>query len=276
MPTPTLFVSEALREFPDTAGALSVACRDAGVDLHVLPGTSRNPWVRDHLPVVRTDGTLVQFRYWPDYLVRSRRYRRMLVEPLDLGPVLPGRTVLCSELIVDGGNVVLGKDFAVLTRKVFRENPHRRRSQVEDELRELLQVERLVWIPEDPYDFTGHADGLVAVLDGNTVLVPDLSRTDPALGKRLRRALRRGGLEPVPVTHAYTALGSADSAVGNYVNLVDLGTHLLVPQYGIPADAAAHERLAALHPRKVVTGIPCRALGRQGGAVHCATWGPVH
>ncbi|MCB0814341.1 MAG: agmatine deiminase family protein, partial [Flavobacteriales bacterium] len=76
----------------------------------------------------------------------------------------------------------LGKDFAVLTRKVFRENPHRRRNQVEKELRELLQVVRLVWIPEDPHDFTGHADGLVAVLDGNTVLVPDLSRTDPALG----------------------------------------------------------------------------------------------
>jgi hypothetical protein len=65
-----------------------------------------------------------------------------------------------SNLVIDGGNVVCGHDTAIVTGKVYRENPRIERRRLRDKIRCLLEVDRLVVVPREPGDVVGHADGL--------------------------------------------------------------------------------------------------------------------
>ncbi|MCC6227444.1 MAG: hypothetical protein IT195_13710, partial [Microthrixaceae bacterium] len=51
-----------------------------GIRYGCIQGVAHNIWCRDYMPVATAQGTLVQFRYWPDYLVRSPKHRRTIVD----------------------------------------------------------------------------------------------------------------------------------------------------------------------------------------------------
>lgn len=56
-----------------------------------------------------------------------------------------------------------------------------------------------------------------------------------------------------------------------YANWLFVNDALLVPTYGVPADADALARLQAELPTHRVVGVPCRELIWQNGSLHCST-----
>lgn len=55
-----------------------------------------------------------------------------------------------------------------MTDRVFKDNPTYERKKLIKDLYELLQVDKLYFVPEQPGDFTGHSDGMVRFVDEHT------------------------------------------------------------------------------------------------------------
>ena len=81
-----------------------------------------------------------------------------------------GIDTIKTNIIIEGGNVTRWTNKVIMTNRVFKDNPAYERKQIIKELLELFQVDKLYFVPELPGDFTGHSDGMLRFLDGNTVL----------------------------------------------------------------------------------------------------------
>jgi agmatine deiminase len=233
-------------------------------------GNVRDIWIRDYAPVQVADDLLVKFRYTPDYL---HGYEHLITGDEVLDSFRDLSRCLHSGIVLDGGNVVGCPGKAILTDKVYKENPGRTRPQLRRQLRELLRADELIIIPREPFDPIGHADGMVRFLDENTVLVNDYSDADPEFGDRLNQVLRRHRLqiESLPYCPESPTGIAIPSAVGNFINFLRTARIIIVPVYGIPADLTVMKKLESLIPELPVVPLDGTALAREGGVLNCIT-----
>lgn len=265
-----VFVSDLLRpRYASLHAELAHQLARFGIACHEIQGT-RDIWCRDYMPVPIDDQRFVQFRYAPDYLTEASE----LVTPPDVAEPIVG-TSKRSKLVVDGGNVMRCGSVAIVTERVFVENVTQSMAVVERELREMLEVDRLVVIPVEPGDLFGHADGVLHLIDERMVLVNDYTQVDPDYGVRLGRVLREHGIEtiPIPIAPEVSDAGDVPAATGVYVNLLALSEAVFVPVYGIAADGPAIRSIAeAFRDQSIIVPVDCRAVAREGGSLHCVTW----
>jgi agmatine deiminase len=262
----TVFISELLRpRHADLVVGLSVALGDR---LRVIHGAA-DIWCRDYMPVQLDCNRFIQFRYDPDYLRQDPSLRTE-----DGAALLGLRDCGRADLVVDGGNVVRWADTAILTDKVYTENPRHERPALRRELRRLLEVDRLVIIPKEPGDVVGHSDGVVRFVDGGTLLVNDYRSVDPAFGRRLAEALV--GFEVVPFPYRPSDQPGPDPnvppATGVYANFLQVGGMVLCPTFGQPADDEALAVLGRCFPTAALIPVPCSELAMEGGLLNCVTW----
>ena len=250
---------------------LTTALERAGVQVGELPGT-RDVWARDYMPVPTPSGRLIQFRYCPDYL-RSPKWQRTITDGQAVAAAL-GLPVHPCALVVDGGNIVRHGGRVLMTDKVFRENAGTTPAKLTGALTEALETATITWLPAHPDDFTGHADGLVHLVDEHTALVNDYRRREPAYWQQLRSALRQAGIEAVPVPANPYHNRTYTSAVGEYLNLLRLPQALLVPTYGRAEDEPVLRLLTQVFPRQQLYSIPANSLAKDGGVLHCVSWTP--
>jgi agmatine deiminase len=270
MSRPQVYLADTLpSRFPSTATALANGLLASGATVGKLPGT-RDVWARDYMPVPTTAGHLVQFRYAPDYL-RPKRWQPTITDGASVAQQL-GLPSQASSLVVDGGNIVRNAGRVVMTDKVVRENPAVPRAQLLARLAQALAADRLDLIPAHPHDFTGHADGMLQLLNEHTALVNDCRRQEPAFWRQLCQALHRAGLSCIPLPYNPYANPSYTSAVGVYSNFLRVGTTLLVPVYQQAEDETALKCLQSVYPRHTLIPIDGRGLALQGGVFHCVTW----
>lgn len=270
--TTAVFFSDLLPErVPRLWADLVRALRDRGHAANLLSGT-RDVWVRDFLPVQTAPDRFVQFRYAPDYL---RGFGDVRTDPARVTGLPAGVVPVSCPLVLDGGSVVGCPGRAVVTDKVYAENPGLERRQVRERLRAALGAGELIVVPKEPYDVFGHADGLVRFLAPDRVLVNDHSGTDPAYAARLERALLRHGLrvERLPYRPEF-ARGDdgVPSAVGNALNFLWLGDLVLLPAYALDTGRAAARLLGELLPGTEVVPLDCTDLARYGGVLNCCSW----
>jgi agmatine deiminase len=179
-----------------------------------------------------------------------------------------------SSLIVDGGNVVSNGSLTILTKKVFRENRALPRSAVRNQLETLLESECL-FVPVEPRDKVGHADGLVRFASANVVLINDYTHVAPRFGRRLRTVLEKRGLcvEMLPyVPEEAMGADGLPSAVGLYLNFLRVRNLVLVPVYGLREDELALRKIESVLPGVRVIPVPSIHLAREGGVLNCVTW----
>jgi agmatine deiminase len=250
---------------------LAEILREHGIPFGLLAKT-RDIWARDYCPVQVQSKRFVKFRYCPDYL-RGRHaclitHDDVYKQVEDLGEFQT------PEIILDGGNVVGGTNKAILTDKVFQENPKWKPRRLQSKLAELLQVDQCIMIPREPGDPIGHSDGVVRFLKKDLVVVNDYSKVDPAYGRRLYAALSKHGLrtEMLPHFREDRAEDGIPSAMGNYVNFLRIGKLIVVPAYGRPEDGKACKTLARLCPKATVVPLECVKLSRKGGVLNCVAW----
>jgi agmatine deiminase len=225
-------------------------------------------WIRDWGCV---EG--VFFRYAPDYAkgLYSRAAVNRAIFALNSRIHVPFRLRL-SPLVLDGGNLVHNGRVAIVTRKVFLDNPHLSRSEIERAICSL-GFERVVFVPVEPGDEIGHADGMCRFLSESVLLVNDYaSASMSAFGRKLRRVLRAAKLDaeivPLPWFCSSGRSDGVPSAVGCYMNFLQLAQGIILPSFAHCHDERALERVAALVKRPVVS-VPATPLAKLGGVFNC-------
>ena len=173
------------------------------VHFDFIEGT-RDIWCRDYMPIQVNKKQFVQFKYFPDYCLTHEHIGELTIQR-ELEFEYPRRTnIKLVDLTLDGGNVVKSNNKAILTEKVFTENRNRLPESVIKMLRKALGVAELHFIPVQPYDYTGHADGMVRFLNENTLLVNDYSSTkeSDSWQKKFYKAIDKIEIDVIPFPYA--------------------------------------------------------------------------
>lgn len=260
-----------------------------GDRLKVLPIS--NEWCRDYLPVKGAHGKHVLFKYAPTYLIGDKTHEKTI--PLNLPSALNklGIAFEISEVVLDGGGIVMHGDMAIVTDRVISENAtawYQGKPQVLQDIQDLLSLKKLIIIPADPFDITGHADGTVRFIDGKTVLINDPKEILGVLGKgdsvhqlemykrwlkNLEQTLKDAGFRIEYLPSLMHLEEKPNSAWGIYLNFLELGDIIMVPFFEKYDDT--NEEVKAMLEKlygKPVHGIYADELSKEGGIINCATW----
>lgn len=240
----------------------------AGI-VHELMSGTRDIWAVDYMPVQVSATEYVQFRYYPDYL-RTKKWEHTITDTTQICNSL-GLSPIRSNIIVDGGNIVRSTNTVIMCDKVFRENPDVPEKMLIKQLQELLKVNRIVFIPQDCYDFTGHADGMVRFLDADTVLINSDTGDDPHFNTALRMSLHNAGLNYIEVPYVPDNT-SNDSVTGLYLNFLQMDNVIMLPVFGIKEDEAAVRQFEQLFPSYTITPLMCNDIAKNGGVLNCISW----
>lgn len=279
-----LYLADTLpKNYPIFYSALKGILTEHGINYALLPHT-KDIWAIDYMPVQVNANKYVQFNYNPDYLRGNKKWQKTISDVDKICNAISLKRQH-SNIILDGGNIVKDNQSVIMTDKIFKENRDIREVDLVNQLCELLEVERLIIIPQDPEDFTGHADGMVRFIDEKRVFVNNYQRDyRPQFQKNLYRSLTNAGLQIVNMVYK-PDLSSADSAVGLYINYVEIGNFIIVPTFGevdlsnrwnLNEDCAADEMAVIMvenefinHKTKV---LGCRDIAIHGGVLNCISW----
>jgi agmatine deiminase len=271
-----VFFSSLVRELPGLRrfwSSLEKTLASAGIHYSFIKNT-KDLWCRDYMPVQVAKNEFVQFRFNPSYLA-DERWQHLLTDTEKTEPEAPfSFRPQLSLIVLDGGNLVRSRNTVLLTDRAIRENAGPRDELVQH-LRQLLKVDKVFLLPSQPYDISGHADGMVRLLDNHTVLVAGYQAESSSWQKKYENALRRTGLEVVEFPSVRTAVKNEDgdyAALGCYINFAWIGGVILFPQFDLPEDIPAlHEAKKILSVYKVLP-VPAAELAMYGGVLNCATW----
>ena len=271
----TVYLSALLKErYPGTCDRLVALLGEHGIPCRFLQGT-RDIWCRDYMPVQTVSGKLVQFRYEPSYLKGKPEWEASRTDPAEVCRANGITPDLTSDINLDGGNVLLCGDRAVISDRIFTENPNRDRQQLLAELAGLLEAEIIV-IPAQKTDMTGHADGMVRFINRDTLIGNDRAMEYKYWAQGIDAVLQRYRMhyEDVPFFYDYKDPKHPHHAIGIYVNYLQVGNLLVLPVFNVPGnkDAEALARIRALFPARTVVPFNCNDIALEGGLLNCITW----
>ena len=202
---------------------------------------------------------------------------------------LSGLPLLRSKLVLEGGGIeVDGEGTAIVTESCVlnaNRNPGIGKADVEQELRRLLGVDKLIWLPgiagKDITD--GHTDFYARFLKPGVVvaaLEQDSSSFDYAVTRRhlellgqardaQGRALR---IIPLSTPRQVRPIYAGKDFAAGYVNFLLTDRAVFLPQFGdAEADLAARTALAAELPQRQIVSLDIDAIATGGGGIHCTT-----
>lgn len=212
------------------------------------------------------------FRYEPTYVppkyysqASVARARQLLDQRIGCSrPTVP--------VVLDGGNLIHNGRTAILTEKVLKDNRAKSRAEVERTILDL-GFEQVVFIPVEPDDTVGHADGIVRFLSADLLFVNDYTGSHFAgYRKRLMRILENAGIGarivPFPWFSTDEKPGGIWSAVGAYINFILTRNGIVYPTFNHPLDEQVTKVLAenTALPSRPVFASP---LAREGGVFNC-------
>ncbi|MDY6437077.1 MAG: agmatine deiminase family protein [Bacteroidales bacterium] len=269
--TNTVYFSSLL---PEKCPILNVHLIDAlqkrGIPYGYLSGT-KDIWCRDYMPIQVNAERFVFFKYTPDYLQDKAGLRIQTnpddvfqVEENNLKKLLPQSSTI--NLVLDGGNVVKCDDVVVMTDKVFVENKDKTPAEIEHILKDTFQCE-IIFLPWDG-DMCGHSDGIIHYAGNNRVLITNYKDFSRYYYYRYLKILEKK-FEVIPLKYNVKRLHARSWA---YINFLQIGNMLLVPQLGLEEDKQALEQISKAFPNCDIVGIPALEAVRRGGALNCISW----
>ena len=262
-----LYFSSLLKTNPQyslSAENLFSVLSDSGEKFTLFDG-ARDIWARDYMPVKTKSGKYISFRYDPSYLADDLQLKTNF--KTDIAPhfALP---VTYSNINLDGGNVVFSpsKTKAVITDRVFSENPEYDKNTLLLELENLLEAEIII-IPSLISDMTGHADGVVRFVNENTVIGND-SPYKNGYEQKVKMSLKKHGISVVDFPYFDSA---GISAVGSYLNFLETENHIFLPVFGSVQDETAVKRATEIFDKKIVA-VNINSIAEEGGVLNCISW----
>lgn len=238
---------------------------------HVFLKDTADIWCRDYMPIQTTANEMVVYHYRPDYLSTPKMQKyitdtELMVEQIkkEYADVDFKRL----DLVVDGGNVVKCGDTIVMTEKVFKENPDWPEFKVIDMLEEAFGCE-VFFLPWDRTEEYGHSDGIIHYVGDNRVLLTNYDDFSPAYYRSFMSQLEKK-FEVIPLSYPVKNKSEYNWA---YINYLQVGHLIMVPQMGIPEDEMAIEQIQSVVPETMhIVGIPALEAVRNGGALNCVSW----
>ncbi len=279
--------------------------------IRVVEMSGNDAWARDYAPTfVRNDAGVIRgidwgFNAWGglyDGLYfpwdRDNQMARKLCDLLD-------KDVYCKrDFILEGGSIhVDGEGTCMVTESCLLSqgrNPDLSKEEIEENLREYLNVSKILWLPCGIYndETNGHVDNICAfTAPGEVVLAWTEDETDVqyAMSKAcleyLKQSMDARGRRikvhklplPKPVTISAEECEGLDACwdeptrtpgerlAASYVNFYIANGSIVMPGFGDPADEVAKKILQGLFPDREVIQIYTRDILIGGGNIHCIT-----
>lgn len=258
--------------FSNTCTALADILKKHNVRYKFLKGT-KDIWCRDYMPIQTPSGKLIQFRYEPSYLKGKQEWEDSRSDVQELCKQ-NNLDVTFSNINLDGGNVLMCEDRAIISNRIFTENPeYLDKDVLVKELEKLLEVEVII-IPCQNSDVTGHADGMVRFVNRNTILGNNREREFDYWRKGINKVVEQYKLEyiDVPFLELPHDRQHPESAVGIYVNYLEVDNLIVVPIFEHPEDQQVIEILKNAFPSKAIETINYNEVAQEGGLLNCTTW----
>lgn len=265
------FSSHLETKCPTTFKQLKHSFEKFKINFGILPHTN-DLWVVDFMPIQIKQNYFLQYTYNPDYL-KFKKYEHTKTDAKSVCDEL-GIVANKVSIVLDGGNIVKSKTKAILTSKVFKENPNYPEHNLINEIKNQLQVEQIIVIPQEPKDFVGHSDGMVRFINENTVLINQYpnDKTYQDFGYNLRWSLKNAGIDYVELPYTSWQNDNANDATGCYINFLEIGNYIFYPVFANHNDQLALIQLQKVFKDRQIFDIDCRELAKFGGVLNCATW----
>ena len=252
---------------------------------------SNDTWARDHGPItVLANGQprLLDFTFngWGNKhpADQDNAINRELQRQGSFGEI----PLESLEVVLEGGSIDTDGEGSLLTTRHCLLNPSRNpglnQTQLEDQLRTLLGVDRILWLNHGYLagdDTDSHIDMLARFCPDDTIAHVQCDDPDDehyselqAMQSELAQLRTRKGrpfrLLPLPwPAPIFNARGKRLPA--SYANFLVVNDAVLVPQYGDTKDQPACAQLQTAFPDRAIVGINCRPLIEQYGSLHCLT-----
>ncbi|WP_046166326.1 agmatine/peptidylarginine deiminase [Chromobacterium vaccinii] len=267
-----------------------LAARLCGPDVELVAQPLDDLWIRDSGPVFVKSGAgrlaAVDFNFngWGSKQAHGRDAR-----VAGFVAAQAGALSLRARLVLEGGGIeVDGEGTAIVTQSCVlnpNRNPGSSKAQCEGELRRLLGVEKVIWLPgiagRDITD--GHTDFYARFARPGVVaagLETDPASYDYQVTRRhlaiLRQARDARGRKlevvAIPGPSRVRPEHESDEMAAGYINFYVCNGAVISPEFGDPkADRNALSALRELFPEREVVQLNIDAIAAGGGGIHCAT-----
>jgi len=207
-----------------------------------------------------------------------------------------------ADMVLEGGSIhVDGEGTLLVTEECLlntNRNPQLTREEIEENLREYLNVEKIIWLGKGVYldETSGHVDNLCCFIRPGVVALTwtddksdsqyeismdayeRLSATTDAKGRKFEIHkihqpapiyITKEESEGVDVVEGTLPRREGDRLPASYINFYIANSGVVAPTFDDPHDRAALETLQKLFPEHKVVGVPAREILLGGGNVHC-------
>ncbi|NJM31088.1 MAG: agmatine deiminase family protein, partial [Rhizobiales bacterium] len=197
-----------------------------------------------------------------------------------------GAGVRRSWLTTEGGSFALDGDGTLIVTETSILNPNRNpgvnKALAESELKAMLGVGKVVWLPGDPMDkeTDGHIDGMCAYVRPGVVLFETNSDPTDPHARILRENLaclesqtdaKGRAFQVLPLEEAIEAERTSAVFCRSYINFYVANGGVVVPGYGIASDQTALAAIQAAYPDRKAVMVQVNSIAAGGGAIHCIT-----
>ena len=252
-----------------------------GIGIGLLDGT-KDIWCRDYMPIQTGRNDFIGFRYEPSYL-NTQKWKEKRSIPTD---VCRENGIIFSdhpEINIDGGNVVKWKNKVILTKRIFKENKVSRKEEknkLVSDIENILQVKAILIQDykqkDDPF---GHADGYIRFINEDTVIVNNLDQEKPEYSSEIKKILKENNLDYKEIPWFLDDdPKNKVSAVGNYINYLEVGSLVVLPEYkGLDKYKECNERAyfvlrEIFGKEKIIEQIEMTPIAKEGGVLNCISW----
>ena len=268
----TVYMSELLMsKFPETCKNLIKILEKHHVNYSFIKGTN-DIWCRDYMPVQTESGKLIQFKYDPSYLKGKKEWEE---SRSDVKEICEKNNIVATEsdINLDGGNVLICDGRAIISDRIFTENPTYDKTSLVNELTKLLECEIII-IPAINGDYTGHADGMVRFVNRNTILGNRMADEYKYWQKGMQKVLETYNLTYIDLPFLTDIKDSKhpESAIGIYVNYLEVNDLIVAPIFNREEDKQVIEILKNAFPNKQIETINYNDVAQEGGLLNCTTW----
>lgn len=308
-------VAEAISRFEPVTVGVSAAQYDHAVSVlpcqaRVVEMSNNDSWMRDCGPTFVTNGHTVRgvdwvFNAWGG-LVDG------LYFPWDQDDRVAGKVCGIERLdryrledfVLEGGSIHVDGEGTLFTTEECLlsqgRNPSLSKKEIEDVLKEYLNLEKVIWLPRGIYndETNGHVDNILQVArPGEVILAWTEDKSDPqyeicqeAYEVLSREKDARGRplkihkmLLPANILITQEESGGVDAVAGtlprqegdrlaaSYVNFYIANGGVIFPLFNDPNDDKARALLQEVFPDRSVVGIYAREILLGGGNIHCIT-----
>ncbi|OHX64319.1 agmatine deiminase family protein [Flammeovirga pacifica] len=228
-------------------------------------------WCRDYMPIKTSKGELVQFRYEPSYL---RNNPQLQSDPTVVN-TSNNISAIYSGINLDGGNIELLGDTAILTERIFKENLPLPKEEVIKNIEKVLGV-KSYFVRDMTEDMTGHIDGYLRIIREGLLVVNELGNDFKYIRDSFLKMNDQLGWDYVEMPwFDYRGKDKTpECAIGIYTNFLVFDEIVLFPIFEVEGnkDNEALEVISKLYPEKKIEPININEVVMQGGLINCISW----